>query len=112
MTTPSTPAAAPADIAQALAALEAVLTEGAAMVRRGDMVDLSGLDRELKGLLDAALLLPPPDARAMLPALDRLLAGLDALEADLRAVHGTAVEPEKASRRIRAAAAYRKPEGA
>ncbi len=100
-----------ADIAAALSDLERVLAESAAMVRRGDMVDLSGLDRELGTLLETALALPAPEARGLLPVLDRMVAALDALEDDIRATHGAAATPETASRRIRAAAAYRKPEG-
>lgn len=111
MTDPKPAAASTADIAAALDALRDLLARSAEAVRRGDMMDLSGLDAEVKLALDAATALPPAQARALLPALDAVLAALDALEGDLKAVQGVAnPAPETASRRIRAAAAYRKPE--
>lgn len=98
------------EIARTFAELERVLVESAATVRRGDAVDLAGLEREVKTLLDATVMLPPTEARSLLPAMDRLLAALDGLEATLKDVHGPVMEKETASRRIRAAAAYRRPE--
>lgn len=97
------------DVARALAGLRDVLTNSAALVRGGQLVDLIGLDREVQQTLTAVTTLPPPDARALLPALDELLALLDAIAADLQQVHGAASADQdtKAARKA-AAAAYRR----
>ncbi len=109
MTIPLPPAAA--DIADTLASLDALLTASAANVRSGDIVELAGLEREVKPILDAALGLPPDQARALLPQLEKVMLGLEGLAMALKEVHGDKLGgTETHSTRIRAAAAYRRSE--
>ena len=109
MTIPLPPAAA--DIADTLASLQELLCASTANVRGGDMVDLAGLEREVKPILDAALALPPDQARALLPQLEAVLAALDGVSSSLQEVHGDKLGgTETHATRIRAAAAYRRSE--
>lgn len=102
---------AAADIADTLASLDALLTASTANVRKGDMVDLAGLEREVKPILDAALGLPAEQARALLPQLEQVMLALENLSTALREVHGDKLGgTETHATRIRAAAAYRRSE--
>lgn len=103
----------PADmaaVAAALADLQDLLDRSAALVSQGQWVDLAGMEREAKPLLDAVVALPPADARALLPDLERLLAALDTVGSALQAAHGDTMAAERNAARLRAAAAYRPPE--
>lgn len=99
-----------ATVAAALADLQDLLDRSAALVSQGQWVDLAGLEREAKPLLDAVVALPPADARALLPDLERILAALDAVGAALQSAHGETMSAERNAARLRAAAAYRPPE--
>lgn len=108
----STPAS-PEEIAAALTELRTVLERSAGLVRQRDLVDLAGLETEARQLLDAAVALPPEHARLLLPFLEEVLAALEGVQAALTETHGeTLGGAEPASRRMRAAVAYRKPEEA
>ncbi|QJE72995.1 hypothetical protein HHL28_07755 [Aerophototrophica crusticola] len=99
-----------ATIAAALADLQDLLDRSAALVAQGQWVDLAGMEREAKPLLDAVITLPAADARALLPDLERLLTALDAVGTALQAAHGETLAAERNAARLRAAAAYRPPE--
>ena len=99
------------EVARALEALRAVLGTSAELVKAGRMVDLVGLDREVQQTLEAVTTLPAADARALLPALDALLAVLDTIALDLQQMHGAALPDQDTQlARQRAAAAYRRTE--
>ncbi|MFY8094522.1 MAG: hypothetical protein ACOVN0_13685 [Niveispirillum sp.] len=100
--------AAPADIDQTLESLLSLLTGGEETLAGGEMVDLYGLEREVKPILDAILSLPAPQARALLPKLEQVLAALDRVAGTLERVHGDKLGGrETHATRIRAAQAYR-----
>lgn len=100
--------AAPADIDQTLESLLSLLTSGEKTLAGGEMVDLYGLEREIKPILDAILALPAPQARALLPMLEQVLAALDKVAGTLEKVHGDKLGGrETHATRIRAAQAYR-----
>ncbi len=100
--------AAPADIDQTLDSLLTLLTQGAETLAGGDMVDLYGLEREIKPILDAVLALPAPQAHALLPKLEQVLAALDEVAGTLERVHGDKLGGrETHATRIRATQAYR-----
>lgn len=98
----------PADIDQTLDGLLTLLTRGEETLAGGEMVDLAGLEREIKPILDAVLSLPPADARNLLPKLESVLTALDQVAATLERVHGdTLGGRETHATRMRAAQAYR-----
>lgn len=104
MTIPLPPTAA--DIADTLDSLIALLEASAQAVAAGEVVDLAGLEGEVKPILDAALALPPADARSLLPRLEVLAASLEQVSQKLKDHHGD-LGTETHANRIRAAAAYR-----
>ncbi|WP_029014509.1 hypothetical protein [Niveispirillum irakense] len=111
MTIPLPPPTA-ADVSDALDGLLALLDASADNVRNGNMVELAGLEREVKPILDAALSLPPPDARSLLDKLEAVMNGLEALSTTLREKYGDTLGGTDAhATRIRAVAAYRRGEG-
>lgn len=65
--------------AEEAAALAATLRSAAAEAAAGGRVDLSGVDGRVRLICDAVLALPPGDAAAAAPAMDGLVAALDAL---------------------------------
>jgi hypothetical protein len=65
--------------AEEAAALAATLRSAAAEAAAGARVDLAGVDGRVKRICDAVLALPPGDAAAAAPAMDGLVAALDAL---------------------------------
>lgn len=96
------------DIEQTLDSLLALLTRGEETLAGGEMLDLYGLEREVKPILDAVLSLPPAQARAMLPRLDQVLTALDKVAGTLEHVHGDKLGGrETHATRMRAAQAYR-----
>lgn len=113
MTTSNTIPTAPLSdgIAQALDSLTDLLTQGQAAIDAGGMVDMAGLEAEVRPILDAAMALPADQARALLPRLETMLAALDLVAECLQRVHGdTLGGRETHSTRIRAAQAYRRNE--
>jgi hypothetical protein len=97
----------PDAIARGLAELGAAVGRMAAAAVDGGVVDLAGLDAEAARLCTAATLLPPHDARPLLPRLEALLSALDALETTLQRLAAAAqADADEATRRQRAAAAY------
>ena len=110
MTAPTTPPslATAADINQTLDSLLDLLSRGDETLASGEMVDLAGLEREVKPILDAATALPPAEARALLPKLETVLAALDKVAGTLRSAHGDKLGgSDTHATRIRAAQAYR-----
>jgi len=109
--TPALSIPSPADVTQALENLQRLLDHSAELVRNGGTVDLRGLDGEVRTLTEAVATLPLPEARAQLPLLDAVLQSLGQLERTLTDIQGTLLGgTEKASRIMRAAAAYRRPD--
>lgn len=104
MTIPLPPS--PADIADTLDSLIDLLAVSAKAVSAGEIVDLAGLEGEVKPILDAALSLPPAEARGLLPRLETLAASLEQVSQSLKDHHGD-LGTETHANRIRAAAAYR-----
>lgn len=101
----------PDDIAQALDSLTDLLTQGQAAIMAGGMVDMAGLEAEVRPILDAAMALPADQARTLLPRLDTMLTALDQVADSLQRVHGdTLGGRETHSTRIRATQAYRRNE--
>lgn len=101
-------------VARGIAAVTAVLDDARVQADSGARVDLAGLDARVAELCAAAAALPPPHARAQLPALDRMLAALDGLAGALTRQRDTLAaaaegrhDPHTARRR--AAAAYGRP---
>lgn len=96
------------DIEQTLDSLLSLLTRGEETLAGGEMLDLYGLEREVKPILDAVLSLPPVQARAMLPRLEQVLVALDKVAGTLERVHGDKLGGrETHATRMRAAQAYR-----
>jgi hypothetical protein len=105
---PANPTAA--DVAQTLDSLLELLARGEETLAKGEMVDLAGLEREVRPILDAATSLPPPDARRLLPQIEAVMAALDKVAGTLENVHGDKLAGgERHANRIRAAQAYRAP---
>lgn len=105
-TIPALPA--PDDVEQTLDSLLSLLTQGEGTLAGGEMVDLYGLEREVKPILDTILTLPPPQARALLPKLEQVMAALDKVAGTLERVHGDKLGGrETHATRMRAAQAYR-----
>ncbi|MFV3076164.1 hypothetical protein [Niveispirillum fermenti] len=111
MTEPTIPARPDAaDVAQTLDSLLELLARGEEALAKGEMVDLAGLEREVKPILEAATSLPPPDARSLLDRLEAVSGALDKVAATLERVHGDKLGGrETHATRIRAAQAYRTP---
>ena len=53
------------------------------VVRGGDMVDLSGLDRDVATICNKAVALPPDQAREVQPLMAELIGSLEQLSAAL-----------------------------
>jgi|APHig6443717497_1056834.scaffolds.fasta_scaffold12546_8 hypothetical protein len=105
-TIPTLPA--PDDIGQTLDSLLSLLTQGDKTLAEGEMVDLYGLEREVKPILDTILALPPPQARSLLPRLEQVMTALEQVAGTLERVHGDKLGGrETHATRIRAAQAYR-----
>lgn len=99
---------ASAEIEQTLDSLLSLLVQGEKTLAGGEMVDLYGLEREVKPILDAILTLPPPDARALLPRMEQVMKALDNVAATLERVHGDKLGGREAhATRMRATQAYR-----
>lgn len=92
-------------------ALAAALEDACAAVDQGTPLEMDGLDVWVGRVCEGATALPPPLARSLLPQLDSVVAGMDALsqalsrqqEALMSATSGT---PDAATARRRAASAY------
>ncbi|MFV3128545.1 hypothetical protein [Niveispirillum sp. KHB5.9] len=105
-TIPTLPA--PDDIDQTLDSLLSLLTGGEQTLAGGEMVDLYGLEREVKPILDTILALPPAQARSLLPKLEQVLTALDQVAGTLERVHGDKLGGREAhATRMRATQAYR-----
>ncbi|WP_114392029.1 hypothetical protein [Oleisolibacter albus] len=94
-------------VAATLDSLHQVLAGSTALVAKGEMVDLAGLEQEAREVLDSLLALPGSQARGLLPALDSMLTALDALAAALSAAQAVRDGAAAQTARLRAAAAYR-----
>lgn len=104
----------PEEVTHGIAAVTAVLEAAREQADGGARVDLAGLDARVAELCAAASTLPPPQARAQLAALERMLAALDGLTGALTRQRDTLAaaaegrnDPHTA--RQRAAAAYGRP---
>lgn len=96
------------DIAQTLDLLLDLLKQGEERLAAGEMVDLAGLEREVQPLLEAAVALPPEEARSLLPRLERVMGLLEQVAATMERVHGARLGgSETHATRMRAAQAYR-----
>lgn len=103
---PGQPSAA--DITQTLDILLDLLKRGEQTLAAGEMVDLTGLEREVQPLLAAAVALPPEDARRLLPSLEAVMGLLDQVTATMERVHGATLGgSETHANRMRATQAYR-----
>lgn len=69
----------------AIATLEGMLRVAMALVAAGRPIDLAGLDQRVGRVCAQALDLPPAEGRALRPRLAALLAGVEALAAQLAA---------------------------
>lgn len=98
-------------LSQEAAALAAALEDARAAVEQGTPLEMDGLDVWVGRVCDGATALPPPLARRLLPQLDAVVAGMDALSAALSRqqealMNAAAAVPDPATARRRAASAY------
>lgn len=63
--------------------IESLIATAVRLLDEGRVVELSALQERTKRVCDAALALPREDSRPLIPALESLLGGLDALTANL-----------------------------
>lgn len=97
-----------ADIGQTLDSLLDLLTQGEETLAAGKMVDLAGLEREVQPILEAAVALPPDEARGLLPQLEAVMGLLDRVTGTMERVHGAKLGGSEAhATRMRATQAYR-----
>ena len=85
------PAAGPpfsASLDAAIATLEGMLRVALALVAAERPIDLAGLDQRVGRVCAQALDLPPAEGRALRPRLAGLLAGIEALAAQLATAAG------------------------
>jgi hypothetical protein len=75
--------AEPDALSAALEAMSATLALACGLVAAGRRVDLQGLDSEVAAICDAALALPPDEARLLRPRLIAMCAQVDELAAAL-----------------------------
>lgn len=92
-------------------ALVAALEDARVAVEQGTPLEMDGLDVWVGRVCDGATALPPPLARRLLPQLDAVVAGMDALSAALSRqqealMSAAAAAPDPATARRRAASAY------
>lgn len=92
-------------------ALVAALEDARVAVDQGTPLEMDGLDVWVGRVCDGATGLPPPLARRLLPQLDAVVAGMDALSAALSRqqealMSAAAAAPDPATARRRAASAY------
>ncbi len=64
--------------------IESLIATAVRLLDEGRVVDLKALEERTKRACDAALALPRADSRPLVPAMEALLAALDALTANLR----------------------------
>lgn len=98
-------------------ALVAALEDARVAVEQGTPLEMDGLDVWVGRVCDGATALPPPLARRLLPQLDAVVAGMDALSAALSRqqealMSAAAAAPDPATARRRAASAYGGPAAA
>jgi hypothetical protein len=92
-------------------ALAAALVDARDAVEQGTPLEMDGLDVWVSRVCDGAVALPGPLARRLLPQLDAVVAGMDALSASLARqqellMNAATVAPDPATARRRAASAY------
>ena len=68
--------------------IESLIATAVRLLDEGRVVELSALQERTKRICDAALALPKADSRPMIPAMEALLASLDALTANLNGRFG------------------------
>ncbi len=78
----------PASLDAGIAALEGMLRVALALAQAARPIDLAGLDQRVGRVCAQALDLPPAEGRALRPRLAGLLAGIEALAAQLAAAAG------------------------
>ena len=98
-------------LSQVAAALVAGREDARVAVEQGTPLEMDGLDGWVGRVCDGATALPPPLARRLLPQLDAVVAGMDALSAALSRqqdalMNAAAAVPDPATARRRAASAY------
>jgi hypothetical protein len=64
--------------------IESLIATAVRLLDEGRVVDLAALEDRTKRACDAALALPRAETRPLIPAMEALLAALDALTANLR----------------------------
>jgi hypothetical protein len=92
-------------------ALAAALNDARDAVEQGTPLEMDGLDVWVSRVCDGAVALPGPLARRLLPQLDAVVAGMDALSASLARqqeflMNAASAAPDPATARRRAASAY------
>lgn len=80
---PQSAAGAIASIEGELVKIESLIATAVRLLDEGRVVELSALQERTKRVCDAALALPRAESRPLLPAMETLLAALDALTANL-----------------------------
>ncbi len=63
--------------------IESLISTAVRLLDEGRVVELSALQERTKRICDAALALPKAEAAPLIPAMEALLSGLDALTANL-----------------------------
>ncbi len=92
-------------------ALAAALVDAREAVEQGTPLEMDGLDVWVSRVCEGATALPGPLARRLLPQLDAVVAGMDALSASLSRqqellMNAASAAPDPATARRRAASAY------
>jgi hypothetical protein len=64
--------------------IESLIATAVRLLDEGRVVDLAALEQRTKRACDAALALPREESRPLIPAMEALLAALDALTANLQ----------------------------
>jgi hypothetical protein len=80
---PQTPAGSIETIEAELLKIESLIATAVRLLDEGRVVELSALQERTKRVCDAALALPRAESRPLLPAMEALLAALDALTGNL-----------------------------
>lgn len=80
---PQTPAGSIETIEAELVKIESLIATAVRLLDEGRVVELSALQERTKRVCEAALALPRDGSRPLIPAMEALLAALDALTANL-----------------------------
>lgn len=97
-----------AELQEKLTALQATLDRMADAAGRGEPVDLSSISGDVESLCGRVLTLSAPDARALLPGMQRAIEQLDRLAQTLRERQSETKAADEKAARLHAARAYGK----